>query len=213
MYIGLAKDPQRRYADHLSAANNPRNRDYNLPIHKAIRKYGIENFEFNILEDNLKDIEEMKSREIYWISYYNTYMDEHHYNLTPGGDLPGFNTIHLGEKHGMSKLTEEDVIFCRKCYAQGLRSRDIHNQYFKDKINYGGFERMWHGKTWKHIMPETFNFNPHRAKYNEQDCQIITKLYKESGLSLSAFSKTKECYVGYGTLYRMIHNPESYKNK
>lgn len=87
----------------------------------------------------------MKEREKYWIKYYNTYEDRNHYNETPGGDLPGKNTIHIGEDHGMAKLTEEDVKFCRQKYKEGLRSRDIHTKYFKDKINYSGFLRMWHG--------------------------------------------------------------------
>ncbi len=62
-------------------------------------------------------------------------------------------------------------------------------------------------------MPEVFKNNPHRAKYGAADRDIIVQLFKESGLSLSAFSKTEECYVGYGTLYRMVHEPEFYNGK
>ena len=62
-------------------------------------------------------------------------------------------------------------------------------------------------------MPEIFEYNPHRAKYGKVDCIKITKRFQKSGLSLSAFCKTKECYVGYGTLYKMIHEPEFYNNK
>lgn len=213
MYIGLTKDPKRRFNDHLQAAKNPNNKDYNLPLHRAIRKYGIQNFDFNILEDNLKDTQEMKEREIYWIKFFNAYEDRKHYNETPGGDLPGYNTVHLGEEHGMAKLTTEEVIFCRKCYAQGLRKMTIYNQYFKDKIGLSGFSRMWHGETWQHIMPEVFNNNPHRGKYGAQDRDKIITLYKASGLSLSQFQKTKECFVGYGTLWKMVNNPSFYDNK
>ena len=73
MYIGFAKDSKRRYNDHLSASFNINNKDYNLAIHRAIRKYGIDNFDFKILEDNLKDVETMKQREIFWINKFNTY--------------------------------------------------------------------------------------------------------------------------------------------
>lgn len=62
-------------------------------------------------------------------------------------------------------------------------------------------------------MPEVFKHNPHRAKYGKTDCLEITKRFQQSGLSLSAFCKTNECYVGYGTLYKMIHEPEFYDNK
>ena len=213
MYIGFSNDPERRYRDHKKSSFNPNDKDYNDTVHKAIRKHGLENFDFNIIESNIGTISEAKEREQYWIKFYNTYEDRQHYNETPGGDCPGFKTIHKGEEHGMAKLTEEDVKYCRQCYKEGLRSRDIYEQSFKDKISYSGFLRMWHGDNWKHIMPEVFEHNPHRAKYGAKDRDIIRDLFFKSGLSISAFSKTKECYVGYGTLWKMINTPEFYDNK
>lgn len=204
---------QRRHNDHLSASKNPNNRDYNLPIHKAIRKYGIENFEVNILEDNIEDINLLKEREIYWIKYFNTYENREHYNETPGGDLPGKNTVHLGEDHGRAILTEKEVIMCRESYKKGLRSRNIYEQYFTDKMSYDSFLKMWHGTTWKHVMPEVFEHNPHRAKYTAKDRDIIRELYQASGKNLRQFVKSEECYVGYGTLWKMINEPEFYDNK
>lgn len=212
MYIGLSRDIEKRIKDHYShGLNGARKDDLDKPLYKAFKKYGLDNFTWRILEECPED--KLKEREVYWIKYYNTYENREHYNETPGGDYPGYNTVHLGEDHGMTKLTTEDVIFCRKEYAKGSRSRDIYNKYFKDKINYGGFERMWHGQTWKHIMPEVFNTNPHRAKYGATDRDAIVKLFKESGLSLKAFSQTKECYVGYGTLWKMVNQPEFYDGK
>lgn len=83
MYIGLAKDAQRRYKDHKNASFNPKHAEYDYPIHAAIRKYGLDNFDFIILEDNLLDFEEMKKRECYWIKFYDTYNNREHYNQTP----------------------------------------------------------------------------------------------------------------------------------
>ena len=212
MYIGLSKNIEKRIKDHFShGLEGKRKDDLSKPLYRAFKKYGLENFEWDILEECSET--DLKEKEIYWIGFYNTYEDREHYNETPGGDLPGKNSLRIGEDHGMAKLSTEDVIFCRQEYAKGSRSRDIHNKYFKDKINYGGFLRMWHGQTWKHIMPEVFKNNPHRAKYGAADRDIIVQLFKESGLSLSAFSKTEECYVGYGTLYRMVHEPEFYNGK
>lgn len=136
-----------------------------------------------------------------------------HYNETPGGDFVGEKNVHRGEDHGMAILSEKEVIQCRIYYKEGYRSHDIYNKYFKDKIKYSSFLSMWHGTTWKHIMPEVFENNPHRSKMTAKDRDIIVALFKESGLSLNKFSKTKECYVGYGTLYNMVHHPEFYDNK
>lgn len=212
MYIGLSKNIEKRIADHFNhGLNSLRKDDLDKVLYKAIKKYGKESFIWDILEEC--PLEQLKDREIYWIKYYNTYENREHYNETPGGDCPGRNTVHYGEDHGMAKITEEEVIFCRKAYLRGERSRKIYNKYFSDKISYSGFLRMWHGQTWKHIMPEVFNKNPHPAKYTAADRDILTALFKESDLSLSAFSKTKECYVGYGTLYKMIHTPDFYNGK
>lgn len=213
MYIGFTNNAKRRFSDHLSASNNPKNKDYNQPIHKAIRKHGINNFDFIILEDNLPTMEKAKEREQYWIKQFNTYENREHYNETPGGDCPGKNTVHIGEEHGMAKLTADDVIYCRKCYAEGKCSREIYGQSFLDKITYSGFLRMWHGQTWKHIMPEVFKNNLYRGKYSAADRDIIRALFYESKMSLSQFVNTEQCYVGYGTLWKMINQPEFYDGK
>ena len=52
------------------------------PIHRALRKYGIENFSFSILE--VCKASELNDKEIEWISKLNSY--EEGYNCTRGGD-------------------------------------------------------------------------------------------------------------------------------
>lgn len=211
MYIGLSSNLKQRCRDHISASFNPNHKDYNSSFHRAIRKYGPQNFSINILEDNIDDIDKLKQREIYWIKYFNTYEDRQHYNETPGGDLPGKNTVHKGEEHGRALLSEKDVIYCRQKYSEGAHSRDIYESMFKDKITYSGFQRMWHGKSWKHIMPEVFKNNPHKGRYTAQDRDLVLKLFHESGETILNFSKNSNCPVGYGTLWNMVHNPQKYK--
>ena len=53
----------------------------------------------------------------------------------------------------------------------------------------------------------------HRAKYTEADADIINALFVESGKSLNQFVKTEECYVGYGTAYKMVNEPTFYEGK
>lgn len=211
-YIGLSKDIEKRIKDHFShGLNGHRKDDLDKPLYRVFKKYGKNAFKWEILEECPE--EQLREREIYWIKYYNTYENREDYNETPGGDLPGKNTVHLGEDHGMAKLSQQDVEFCRDEYAKGSRSRNIYDKYFSDKISYSGFLRMWHGQSWKHIKPEVFQNNPHRAKYGEADCEILNQLYLESGLTLNQFCKTEQCYVGYGTLWKMVHNPDFYKGK
>ena len=51
VYIGLSKDIPNRWRGHKSNYNNPNCKDYNMVIYKAMRKYGIENFTFEIIEE------------------------------------------------------------------------------------------------------------------------------------------------------------------
>jgi len=84
-YIGKTKNKvDYRLNQHIRSSNNGSNNVF----HRALRKYGIDNFETSILEDNISD-ENIDIREEYWIKYYNTFNNG--YNMTIGGD--GGDTI------------------------------------------------------------------------------------------------------------------------
>lgn len=51
-------------------------------LYKAMRKYGIEHFSIEEIEEC--DDEKLNEREIYWISYYDSYNNG--YNMNPGGN-------------------------------------------------------------------------------------------------------------------------------
>ena len=80
-------------------------------MYRAFKKYGIENFSFSIVKQCNK--EDLDKEEIYWIGYYNTYQNG--YNVTIGGD-GGKTFDSYREKFG--KLTEDEVIYLRKRYAE-----------------------------------------------------------------------------------------------
>ena len=49
-YIGQARNISKRIYSHLRSTYLETESDYNYPLHKAIRKYGIDNFELEVLE-------------------------------------------------------------------------------------------------------------------------------------------------------------------
>lgn len=85
VYVGQSNDILRRWRDHKTNAFNSNNHNYNTHLYRSIRKYGLQNFSFEVLEECLTS--ELDAREIYWISYYNSFFEG--YNLTMGGDGSG----------------------------------------------------------------------------------------------------------------------------
>lgn len=83
-YVGQSKQLERRYYLHIrdSLSKTKQEKDTSL-LHAAIRKYGIENFSYEILEEC--SIEELNDKEMYWISQLHSYVLEGGYNLTKGG--------------------------------------------------------------------------------------------------------------------------------
>ena len=72
IYIGQSIDlEQRRYA-HKSSAFNKNAKDYNSQFHQAIRKYGLENFSYEILEENIDNFDELNEKEIAFIQEFQS---------------------------------------------------------------------------------------------------------------------------------------------
>lgn len=90
IYIGkTVRDPNVRWAEHKAAAlsddfeSNPKiNR---IHLYRGMRKHGIENFTFNIIEENLPNVE-LSEAEIFYIDFFDSF--KHGYNMTRGGDGP-----------------------------------------------------------------------------------------------------------------------------
>ena len=76
----------KRWRNHIVTSNNPNDLAYNYPLYKAIRKYGLDNFSFEVVEDC--SIDQLDEREIYWINYYDALNKEKGYNQHSGGYLP-----------------------------------------------------------------------------------------------------------------------------
>lgn len=76
-YIGQSINITRRWRDH----KNRYLKDDNS-LYKAFRKYGLENFDFIVVEECEPD--KLNEREKYYIAYYNTFFDG--YNETTGGE-------------------------------------------------------------------------------------------------------------------------------
>ena len=89
VYIGQSADMKRRWSDHKRMFNHKDDGSlkYNYPLYCAFRKYGEQNFSFEIIEEC--DEEELNEKEICYIKKYNSYVrwnNSNGYNQTIGGE-------------------------------------------------------------------------------------------------------------------------------
>lgn len=79
IYIGQSIRIKQRWREHCVNSVNG-----TTQLYQAMQKYGLKNFSFEVIEEC--DKEKLNEREIYWISYYDSFNNG--YNMTPGGSEP-----------------------------------------------------------------------------------------------------------------------------
>ena len=83
-YIGQSIDIESRWRNHCKNHTNPNSSSYKTYFYQALRKYGIENFSFRVVEECLE--EELDEKEVKWISILHSNDRGRGYNTTIGGD-------------------------------------------------------------------------------------------------------------------------------
>lgn len=88
IYIGQSVDIERRWKQHKKIGRNlledKYSRDYDKVLYRAMRKYGVDYFDFSIIEECPETA--LYEREQYWIKYYkSTIAEGKGYNLNDGG--------------------------------------------------------------------------------------------------------------------------------
>ena len=99
-YIGSTiSDPNRRYNQHIYNATHENTHQYNYPLYQAIRKYGLENFTFDILLQKDCTEEEIRKIEHDYIIKYNT--------ISPNGYNQTLDTLHpINSVESYKKISE-----------------------------------------------------------------------------------------------------------
>lgn len=131
-YIGQSIDIKRRWKDHRVAAYGC-SEEYNYPLYRAIRKYGLENFEFSILEKCLQ--KELDVKEIFWIKEYNSILPNG-YNQSLGGE---------GVRCPVKLTYKEIDLIKEELKNSNLSQRLIAEKY---KVNEHTISSINTGKTW-----------------------------------------------------------------
>lgn len=139
IYIGQTNNIAKRWSNH-KCCNSP-----NMVIAKAIKKYGVENFKFEILYRNIP-IEQIDELEQKVIAKKNCRVPNG-YNVALGG--AEHTDIHLyGADNSNAHLTQEEAQ-----YILDNRNQPIYLLYseFSDKISYEAFCKVYHNQTYQNL--------------------------------------------------------------
>lgn len=98
-YIGQSCNTEQRFKEHIRASSFARHESYDKPLASAMRKYGVHNFEFEVLGY----FEDYNNKEIEMIALYNSLVTGHGYNISEGGDTPPVGV-------GGNKKYDDDVL-------------------------------------------------------------------------------------------------------
>lgn len=163
-YIGQSKNICVRWNEHYLSSREVNNENKNKNcsiIHKALNKYGVENFTFEVL--TLCNPCDLNDEEKYFISYYNTLIPNG-YNIEPGGHPPS----KFGSNNHNSKMNENDIYKIRESYALGDKKNNVYETY-KDIISINTFNDIWQGKTWTHIHMDVYTLENKQKQKNNYD--------------------------------------------
>ncbi len=202
VYVGQTiKTLQNRISRHLYRVKN----NSNLAFHCALRKYGIENFEFHILEECCS-IEMLNEREIFYIKEYSSYQKKYGYNSTTGG-----KNFFLSEEaknkiaiKAVGRIQSKETIEKRVSKIRGRK----HSDETLRKISLSKLGKKFSKEHRKNIgLSKKGEKSPmwgkHAHTYIKLDLELVKKLYFIDKLSFEKIAIIFGC--GRKTISRRIY--------
>lgn len=221
-YIGLTtKDrPTDRYSQHRYLARHPEmenSKSKNSYIHAAMRKYGLENFTFEIIEE-VSENEDLNVKEQYWIAFYHTYVKDpqcNGYNLTKGGEgTQGFSRTQTIEEREKRKISNKQfyINHPEALVEKSKRTKALwENEEYRKKVTesnqkfYAEHSEMFKGENnpfyGKHHTEESLaKIKKASKKYQKQIIQLDKDTLKELQIFDGVKDAEKALGVSHGWL-------------
>lgn len=192
LYIGkTSRDIKTRWEEHLRhSISLP-----NIPLYRAINKYGKENFIIEQIEECNDEI--VNEREIFWINFYNTYKNGYNCTLGGEGSLLNYDEAEIQEIIMRYQNGERLDLLCKEFHHKydSIRSRLIERGI---KINtHAG--PMKQAKKIYAINPITLQIEKSYSSISEAARSICPegKNYKSIANHISKYKNTKTISHGY----------------
>lgn len=185
-YIGQSADIKRRWRNHKSCCTNTNNRQHNNELYLDMYKYGLDNFNFEILEECSK--EQLLEREEYWINECKTY--EFGYNKTHGGSwgIP-------------SKLNDQDIeTITILLYTTSLDNKEIASKFCVSENIISGINTgyYWNRKEIKYPIRPNFSNGGLEKKERHKKCPLCGK---------QILASSNYCFDCNGIINRKVDRP------
>ena len=178
LYIGKTVNTiEKRFNQHKNESKTERAK--NRPLYRAINKYGIENFEIEIIEECNYDI--LNEREIYWINYYDTYNNG--YNATLGGDW----TITIDYKKVLDIWNKNNNITVKQIAEFMGHDIGVISRILKE-----------HGITKEEIIKRGQDSYSYKVAQLDKDTEEIIAIYDSQQKAAVALGKTPTCGANIG---------------
>lgn len=108
VYIGQSIDIKKRWERHKIVAFNDAYPQYNCLIYKAFRKYGLNNFTFEVLEECAE--EDLNRLENLYIDQYNSCNRQKGYNMICADAVQGFEKLSDSEVEQICQLLKQTSV-------------------------------------------------------------------------------------------------------
>jgi group I intron endonuclease len=211
VYIGKTINTlEKRKIQHISESNANRTKSI---FHKALRKYGEDNFLWEII-DSAESENELFDKEKYYITFYHSYIKDDNsngYNMTIGGEgISGLkfseeskkksSESHKGQivsnetrkkiserfkgsNHPLSKLNEEEVLQIKEMLKDGMSYLEIAKEF---NVVEGTISTIKQGRSWKHVGDDVSYITYSKikiSKLTEVEVKEIKSLLKEGTMT------------------------------
>ena len=133
IYIGQSKDIKRRWQQHIRASQDINHSSYFNPLYVDFRKYGIENFQFEICEtiENY-DKKKLDALELFYMKKYDTLKSGYNIQATSGQKIALLNNTTSEIKFFVSFAQVEDWLR-RNHYTSGRHLKPFLSRAIKQK--------------------------------------------------------------------------------
>ena len=146
----------------------------NRPLYKAFNKYGKENFKIELLEEC--SIEELNSKEVYWIEKLGSF--KYGYNATKGGDGKSY--------------ADYDLIY--NLYKQNYTIKDIH-QLTNYDISTIRKAIEFHGISHEERIKRGYEKIQHSVAKLDKDTEEIIEIYNSIKDAYNSINKQHSGHI------------------